>query len=59
MDILPVNTVMQVLSTNRHEDQHPQKRQQPRKKDNTRSRSVYTPDGHIEEEPPRKLDVVG
>ena len=58
MDILPVSRLMQILKANRHDDQQPQKRQQPRKKDNSPSRSVYTPDGHLEEQPPPKIDII-
>ena len=58
MDILPVTNLMQIVRANRHDDQQPQKRQQPRKKDNSGSRSVYTPDGRLEEEPAPKIDVI-
>jgi hypothetical protein len=58
MDILPISNLMQIVKASRHEDQQPQKRQQPRKKDNSGSRMVYTPDGHLEEEPPSKIDVI-
>ena len=59
MDILPITSLIQIAKANRHEDQQPQKRQQPRKKDDGRSRSVYTPDGHLTEEAPPIIDLVG
>ncbi len=59
MDILPVSTLMQVVNGNRHDEQPPQKRHQPRKKPIGGSRSVYTPDGHLTEESAPKIDVVG
>ena len=59
MDILPVNNVLQIIRSHGHHDQQPQKRQQPRKKDRSGTRSIYTPDGHIEEKRPPKIDVIG
>ena len=58
MDILPVTSLMPIVKASRHDDQQPQRRQQPRKKDNSGSRSVYSSDGHLEEEPPSKIDIV-
>ena len=58
MDILPVTRLMQVVKSNKHEDQQPQKRQQPRKKDVTGTRSIYTPDGQLEEESASRIDLL-
>jgi len=59
MDILPVNTMMPIISGTRHDEKPPQKRHQPRKKQNGISPSLYTPNGHLTENSAPKIDIVG
>jgi len=60
MDILPVSSSLPVIQQSRHDDrQQPRKRRPlPVKKDRTVYTS-YTPEGHIEEQPAAKIDLVG
>ena len=59
MDILPVNSMTRIVEHARHDDrEQPQKRQQPRKRENIASAPVYTLNGGLEEEPPPKIDVL-
>ena len=58
MDILPITNMMPIVNGSRHDEQPPQKRQQPRKKHTGASASLYTPKGHLTEELPPKIDVV-
>ena len=58
MDILPVTNLMQIIKATRHDDQQHKKREQPRKKNISASRSVYTPDGQLEEQRASRIDVV-
>jgi len=59
MEIRPVdNTARIVEATNHHEREHPQKRQQPRKKERIAGGPIYKPNGTVEEEPPPRIDVL-
>ncbi len=59
MDILPVNNTMPIIGENRHEERPPQKRHQPRKKQNGAGPSLYSPNGHLTENSAPKIDIVG
>jgi hypothetical protein len=60
MDILPVNNLTRIVESTRHNaHEQPQRRQPPRKREKIARVAVYTPDGHVEEEPGSKIDVVG
>jgi hypothetical protein len=50
---------VQVVNGNRHDEQPPQKRHQPRKKPIGASPSLYTPNGHVTETSTPKIDIVG
>jgi hypothetical protein len=59
MDILPVNNLTRIVESTKHNDHdNPQRRQQPRKREKFVPVAVYTPDGHVEEEPVSKFDVI-
>ena len=59
MDILPVNNLTRIVENTGHNDRElPQRRQPPRKRERFVPVAVYTPDGHVEEEPASKIDVV-
>jgi len=61
MDILPVENVTRIVEMPRHNDgELPQRRRQPqRKREQIAPVAVYTPDGHVEEKPVSKIDIVG
>jgi hypothetical protein len=59
MDILPVNNLARIVESPRHDDrEQPQRRQPPRKREKIAPVALYTPDGHMEEEPVSKIDVI-
>ena len=59
MDILPVNNLTRIVESTRHNDhENPPRRQQPRRREKLVPVAVYTPDGHVEEAPPSKIDIV-
>ena len=59
MDISPVNNLTRIVESTRHHDhEQQQKRQQPRKREKISPVAVYTPDGHVEEDGPSKIDIV-
>jgi len=60
MDILPIENVTRIVEMPRHNDgELPQRRQPQRKREKFAPVAVYTPDGHVEEKPVSKIDVVG
>ena len=60
MDILPVENVTRIVEMPRHNDgELPQRRQPQRKREKIAPVAVYTSNGHVEEKPVSKIDVVG
>jgi len=60
MDILPVESLTRIVETSRHNDRElPQRRPPQRKREKIAPVAVYTPDGHVEEQPVSKIDIVG
>jgi len=60
MDILPVDNLPRIVDIPRHNDRElPQRRPPQRKREKMVPVAVYTPDGHVEEKPVSKIDVVG
>ncbi len=59
MEIRPIEGTPRIVEHTSHDDrEHPQKRQQSRKKEKISSGLVYKPNGKLEEEPPPKIDVL-
>ena len=60
MDILPIESLTRVVETPRHNDgELPQRRPPQRKREKITPVAVYRPDGHVEEHPVSKIDIVG
>ena len=59
MDILPVNNLTRIIENTRHDNGEPAPKRQPqRKREKIVPTSVYAPDGHVEEKPVSKIDIV-
>ena len=58
MEISPISPAMIVDPTRQKDQQLPQRRQPPQKREKVKPGAVYTPDGHVEESGASKIDVV-